>query len=498
IDQGDSLKNREAEISTRLEKSYRDLEQGFETYKRKYEVSDADKTRSKAVEDTDKALQTFIDDTLNAKREMKWNEERLNLKGQEAAHAESLIVSEWSYVRRLIDDAEEKAFADPTDRESNGAKRRCIVRVTAIAPMTSPPDPPAPPLKLMDYLYFSIYTITTTGNGDIIPTTPYSKFLVSFANITEVIFLVVFFNALISLRSNTTSIFSTTQTFPAAGGTGTIYVTVPDGAKWRVPQDEDDAQQERREMLEIEKVTPPEHHGSRQIAYVVKENTLITKREAVLPLLDRTFTVVQEAAPIKYEIEVNLMAPLPPEECYYTLKIKSPDGCPWFVEPKFLNGKAGWLEIEAPQYGTGTATVRFKVHKTDTREPRKAFFVINGGKNQQEVVQSGGVLRVTLREELVNNAVVERVNGAGGPISLIVDAPGDLSWTASSDRDWITPRRARTGNGRQSPTFTVTENRTDERRDGTITIDEDGGAARNSIQVHIKQEAIKRGRNSGQ
>jgi len=52
---------------------------------------------------------------------------------------------------------------------------------------------------LMDHIYFSIYTITTTGYGDIIPTTAYAKFLCSLANILEVFFLVVFVNALLSL-----------------------------------------------------------------------------------------------------------------------------------------------------------------------------------------------------------------------------------------------------------------------------------------------------------
>lgn len=58
----------------------------------------------------------------------------------------------------------------------------------------------AKPLELMDYIYFSIYTITTTGYGDIVPTTAYAKFIASVANIFEVIFLVVFFNALLSLK----------------------------------------------------------------------------------------------------------------------------------------------------------------------------------------------------------------------------------------------------------------------------------------------------------
>lgn len=57
-------------------------------------------------------------------------------------------------------------------------------------------------LTLLDYMYFSIYTITTTGYGDIIPTTAYAKFVISVANICEVLFLVVFFNALVSIRGD--------------------------------------------------------------------------------------------------------------------------------------------------------------------------------------------------------------------------------------------------------------------------------------------------------
>ena len=54
----------------------------------------------------------------------------------------------------------------------------------------------------MDYMYFAIYTITTTGYGDIIPTTDGAKFLCSLANVLEVFFLVVFVNALVALRKH--------------------------------------------------------------------------------------------------------------------------------------------------------------------------------------------------------------------------------------------------------------------------------------------------------
>lgn len=55
-------------------------------------------------------------------------------------------------------------------------------------------------MALLDYVYFAMYTITTTGYGDIRPITPYTKFLCALANMTEFFFIVVFFNTLLSLR----------------------------------------------------------------------------------------------------------------------------------------------------------------------------------------------------------------------------------------------------------------------------------------------------------
>jgi voltage-gated potassium channel Kch len=53
----------------------------------------------------------------------------------------------------------------------------------------------------MGYMYFSIYTITTTGYGDVVPTTPYAKLVTSLANVFAIFFLVGFINALISLKA---------------------------------------------------------------------------------------------------------------------------------------------------------------------------------------------------------------------------------------------------------------------------------------------------------
>jgi hypothetical protein len=78
------------------------------------------------------------------------------------------------------------------------ASKRIVV--VSIKPMQQNATNLFAPLGLVDYLYFTIYTITTTGYGDIVPTTPYAKFLCSSANILEVFFFVVFFNGLLSVN----------------------------------------------------------------------------------------------------------------------------------------------------------------------------------------------------------------------------------------------------------------------------------------------------------
>jgi len=52
--------------------------------------------------------------------------------------------------------------------------------------------------ELLDYLYFTVYTITTTGYGDIQPKDGFAKFVTSLANLYELFYIVIFFNVLIS------------------------------------------------------------------------------------------------------------------------------------------------------------------------------------------------------------------------------------------------------------------------------------------------------------
>jgi flagellar motor protein MotB len=100
--------------------------------------------------------------------------------------------------KQVADSLAEAVDAIRYEHVDEDAGKRVVV--VSIKPVQQIKGHSFSPLSLMDYMYFTIYTITTTGYGDIVPTTTYAKFLCSSANILEVFFFVVFFNGLLSMR----------------------------------------------------------------------------------------------------------------------------------------------------------------------------------------------------------------------------------------------------------------------------------------------------------
>ncbi len=82
------------------------------------------------------------------------------------------------------------------DREHAG--REACIYVTAMS------IPTGCELNLPEYIYFTIYTTTTTDYGDIIPVPSFAKFFSSLENLIEFFFVVVLSNALLASSSTAT------------------------------------------------------------------------------------------------------------------------------------------------------------------------------------------------------------------------------------------------------------------------------------------------------
>lgn len=95
---------------------------------------------------------------------------------------------------RLPHGAQWLLIPSPDDRSAGRSQHFDLVEVRVQALASK-----ALPLSLLDHLYFMVYTITTTGYGDLAPRTPLSKFLTTIANLFEVFFFVIAVNVVIGL-----------------------------------------------------------------------------------------------------------------------------------------------------------------------------------------------------------------------------------------------------------------------------------------------------------
>jgi len=94
---------------------------------------------------------------------------------------------------------------EPSSRDGNedSANQRAVEVLVRLLPQEVGVSsrPQIRLLTLLEHIYFSMYTITTTGYGDIKPSTPYAMFVCTLENLYEVFFMVVFFNVLLSPKA---------------------------------------------------------------------------------------------------------------------------------------------------------------------------------------------------------------------------------------------------------------------------------------------------------
>jgi len=151
-------------------------------YLSNYELSQA---RTQAVKY--EMLSALISQDYKAWRNIEWVP--LPLSNEQSSQQNNRCRDLSAYSKNLADD--NKVVEASVETISNDAMSLRLRRLQ---------ETEVKPLDLLGYTYFSIYTITTTGYGDIMPTSDYARFLTSLANIFEVFFIVGFLNTLISLK----------------------------------------------------------------------------------------------------------------------------------------------------------------------------------------------------------------------------------------------------------------------------------------------------------
>lgn len=240
------------------------------------------------------------------------------------------------------------------------AKRRSVsVRISsAQASPTSELKQYEEKLGLLDFIYF-----TLTGFGDIIPTTSYAKFLCTFLKVVDVFFIVVFFNALLSVRRNRRP--TRIKVFPASGGGGSIGIISNDGYA---------IAKKVREARWLSLGEPSIDNGTAKISFSVDEHDSAHSRSEDIAFGDEIFTIWQEGLKCEYTIR-STKDSFSSDGGNGTITVSTLSSCLW----KPVSSKPQWLKISSEER-RGEGKVEFKVDTNTEGKNRRAYITIGGQK----------------------------------------------------------------------------------------------------------------------
>ncbi|MEN3336109.1 MAG: hypothetical protein V7641_5474 [Blastocatellia bacterium] len=284
--------------------------------------------------------------------------------------------------KRALDDFDEAVkYIKLLDRDAR--KRIVVASIMPFQPAPTPVEPEYTRLKLLDYMYLAIYTVTTTGYGDIVPTSNYAKFLCTLGNFLAVFFLVVFFNILLSIRKGEQIINPTRERFDATGGTGKIIVHLKHGLHWKVECHDN-------EMLTIN--SDKSGHGSGIVSYSVLHNHRPDSRIGRITIAGETCWVEQAGSSCFFTIEDLDKASESEFEAkgksHNQLKITTGPDCSWHL---FISDSDMIVIEKSSSTPKGSGSLIYSVTRNQGK-PREGTIFIGGEKH---TVKQKGRIPVT-------------------------------------------------------------------------------------------------------
>ncbi|MGA9774212.1 MAG: BACON domain-containing carbohydrate-binding protein [Blastocatellia bacterium] len=244
------------------------------------------------------------------------------------------------------------------------------------------------------------------------------------------------------------SISPTSQSFPSAGGSGTVAVTAGAGCSWTASSN--------APWLRI--TSGASGSGNGTVAYSVDPNSSAQRAGAIM-IAGQTVTINQSAGS---------------SSCSYTLSppgasagiaggsvsvtVLTGGGCSWTVQ-----SNAPWITVTAGGGGaTGTGVVTFSI-AANSGPARTGTLTIAG--QTFTVNQDGSSSSCNYSISPTSGAM----GAGGGPGGVNVMTGAGCIWTAQSNAAWITITAGGSGSGNGTVSYQVAAN-TGAARTGTLTI----------------------------
>jgi hypothetical protein len=240
---------------------------------------------------------------------------------------------------------------------------------------------------------------------------------------------------------------STTQSMPAAGGTGMVGLTTNADCFWLASS--------QASWLTITSGTSGA--GSRTFSFSVAPNTGTASRTGTLTIAGQVFTVTQDgAAGCAYALAPASQS-MPADGGAGTISMTTTAGCSWTAV-----SNAAWIAVTAGASGTDAGTIGYSV-------------AANTGSSRTGTISAGGQTFTVTQEAGEACAYVlaptsQIIAAAGGAATVGVTAGAACSWSAESSLSWVSIASGATGAGNGTVGYTVAPNTGTTWRTGTLTI----------------------------
>lgn len=139
------------------------------------------------------------------------------------------------------------------------------------------------------------------------------------------------------------------------------------------------------------------------------------------------------------------------------ISVTAADDCTWTAK-----SNADWLTIISGQDGTGNGTVTYRAAVNTGAQFREGTLFVAG--TLFSVIQDGSGYNYSIEP------TEQSFPAAGGTDQVSVIAPEELTWTATSNVDWITIISGENGEGNGTVFYEVTTNDDSQAREGVLTI----------------------------
>ncbi len=248
----------------------------------------------------------------------------------------------------------------------------------------------------------------------------------------------------------TFSILPTSQSFSAAGGTGSVAVTTQNGCAWTAVSN--------NSFITV--TSGASGTGNGTVNYFVSANAAASTQVGTITIAGQTFTVTEAGNQPGCTFSIA-----PTGQTFSSsggtgsVTVTTQNGCNWTAI-----SNASFVTVTSGASGVGTGTVNYSVAANATNQARTGTITIAG--QTFTVTQSNNQPGCTF----TISPTSQTFSGTGGTGSVTVTTQAGCNWTAVSNSGFVTITSGNSGTGSGTVTYSVAPSGSNLTLFGTLTI----------------------------